>query len=297
MKKMLPLLMAVLTMILLLGFAAPASADTLEVGNAIEFGDNLTAANSGDIIQLTADITYTDPISITAGMTITFDVNGHTLTVQNDSAIVLTVNGGVLILEDSTGGGEFNVISDDIYSAVNILNGGTATVTNAISDTASVVNVTGGTLTLLGNVTGNGYGVYAAGSSIVTIDGVINADPYIAFSDSINSKGDYTKPFDDSLGYLEYTDGTSYVYLRAVCQILDTSDDVSETYNDLDDALDDVNDDETIKLLADINYNSGIFILDKSFTFDVNGFILNVRCSNDDVTESGAALEVSDGKV
>ncbi len=56
-----------------------------------------------------------------------------------------------------------------------------------------------------------------------------------------------------------------------VCEISGT------TYATLGDALDDVQDGETIKLLEDIDYYGGIVIEDKSITFDLDGYTLNVN--------------------
>ncbi|MFA6736860.1 MAG: GLUG motif-containing protein, partial [Saccharofermentanales bacterium] len=47
-------------------------------------------------------------------------------------------------------------------------------------------------------------------------------------------------------------------------------------YTTLGEALDDVSSGQTIKLLQDIEHNSGIVIIDKRITFDLNGFDLNV---------------------
>jgi len=57
-------------------------------------------------------------------------------------------------------------------------------------------------------------------------------------------------------------------------------------YETLDDALAEVKDGETIKMLQNYTYNEGISISNKSITFDVNGFILNVENS------SGNGLDV-----
>ncbi|MDI9493814.1 MAG: GLUG motif-containing protein, partial [Bacillota bacterium] len=56
-----------------------------------------------------------------------------------------------------------------------------------------------------------------------------------------------------------------------VCEIVG-----GPSYSTLDGALDAVQDGETIKLLQDIDHNSGISIVDKHITFDMNGCTLNV---------------------
>lgn len=71
-----------------------------------------------------------------------------------------------------------------------------------------------------------------------------------------------------------------------VCEI-----DGGAQYATLDEALAAVQEGQTIRLLADINYNSGIVVNEKSFTLDLNGFILTVTSA------SSAGLEVTDGGV
>jgi len=62
-----------------------------------------------------------------------------------------------------------------------------------------------------------------------------------------------------------------------VCEIVDTDGStVLQQYTDLADALDDVSDGQTIRLLADIDYNSNILVDGISVTFDVTGYVLNV---------------------
>lgn len=61
-----------------------------------------------------------------------------------------------------------------------------------------------------------------------------------------------------------------------VCQI------GSELYMSLDDALLDVDDGDTIKLLADIDYAHGLTFVEIDITFDLNGYDLNVHNSSGD---------------
>jgi len=74
-----------------------------------------------------------------------------------------------------------------------------------------------------------------------------------------------------------------------VCQIIGEGDEVIGSYDDFADALAEVGDGQTIKLLADIDYTSGIVIAGKTITFDVNGNVLSV------VNKSGHGLEVGAG--
>ncbi|HBN82646.1 MAG TPA: hypothetical protein DDZ89_02280, partial [Clostridiales bacterium] len=57
-----------------------------------------------------------------------------------------------------------------------------------------------------------------------------------------------------------------------VCEIVETT----VGYPTLDAALTTVQNGQTIRLLKDINYSSGISIVDKSITFNLNGFNLDV---------------------
>jgi len=79
-----------------------------------------------------------------------------------------------------------------------------------------------------------------------------------------------------------------------VCEIIRAGDTFAQ-YEDLGDALAAVQDGDTIKLLKKIDYERGISIEDIRVTFDVNGFILNVICS-DETTERDA-LDVNRGEV
>ena len=78
----------------------------------------------------------------------------------------------------------------------------------------------------------------------------------------------------------------------AVCEI-----EGSAQYTNLAGALAAVTDGQTIKLLQNIDYVTGILIENKSVTFNLNGFNLNVVCDNNDVTQNGDALEVNGGEV
>ena len=300
---MLPLVMAALTMILLLGFAAPASAAVHFVSVPAEFGDALDAYENDDIIRLMQNIYFDmNDGNIMIDKVVTFDVNGFILEVTgSDDYYLLKVDGesgGKLILDDSAGGA-FNVIDlGSCGTSVLVTNGSEATVTNIIQKSSNnwTIQVLGGSiLNVTGNVKCHNNGVKAVDGSAVTIDGTLWVDEslftYISVGSTDMSKDEGV--YDTSAGYIVYTDDVNTVCLRAICEIDTTP---VTWYNDLADALSDVLDDETIKLLTNINYNTGILISDKSFTFDVNGFVLNVMCEDSEVTDGGA-LEVSDGQV
>ena len=75
----------------------------------------------------------------------------------------------------------------------------------------------------------------------------------------------------------------------AVCQIVDAGGAIVESYEDLAAALLAVTDGQTIRLLENIDYSAGIVIKGMTVTFDVNGYVLNVK------NAAGHALEVSAG--
>ncbi|MCL2694981.1 MAG: hypothetical protein FWE69_01495 [Clostridiales bacterium] len=85
---------------------------------------------------------------------------------------------------------------------------------------------------------------------------------------------------------------TAHFSLPPVCEIVGGA-----QYADLADALAAVPNNGTIKLLADIDYAKGILITNTNLTFDVNGYTLNVICSDTRVTGYGDALTVDGGKL
>jgi len=79
-----------------------------------------------------------------------------------------------------------------------------------------------------------------------------------------------------------------------VCEIIRAGDTYAQ-YEDLGGALADIQSGDTVKLLKKIDYERGISIEDIRVTFDLNGFILNVTCS--DETAGRDALDVNGGDV
>ena len=68
--------------------------------------------------------------------------------------------------------------------------------------------------------------------------------------------------------------------------------DTDTSYTTLTEALAAARDGDTIQLLANIDYSAGIKVENKSITFDVNGFILNVTNANGHGLEVGSGGEV-----
>ncbi|MCL2549689.1 MAG: hypothetical protein FWE78_01950, partial [Methanimicrococcus sp.] len=328
-KKRIPLIIAaMLAITLLLGFAAPAGAATVhEVSTWQDFEAAMAVIQDEDTIKLLADIDY-DAVTGLPDITqnITFDVDVFILNVRGNETVLVVdgTSGGNLSLVHNLSG-EFNIFGSGGWSSVLIKYGAEATVTNVYSENISsdVVNVNTATLYVLGNLTGKGIGVvlyagqvfvdgdvtvYDIGASVsgggeVTINGTVNVDDGTAYLSlggpyKVKNDGDYAGS--SKSGYIEYTDGYNSIWLRAICEIVDVDTvSVLKQYNDLTDALDDVLDGQTIKLLVSIDYNQGIEITDKSITFDIGDFNLNVTSSTTnalDVMDGGVALSAGNGE-
>ncbi|MDR0460820.1 MAG: hypothetical protein LBH62_05235 [Nitrososphaerota archaeon] len=78
-----------------------------------------------------------------------------------------------------------------------------------------------------------------------------------------------------------------------ICEIVGVGHVPYKQYRNLGDALAEVQNGETIRLLANINYKSATAIMGISITFDVNGFVLNIVNKG----SSGNALTVNNGGV
>lgn len=163
-------------------------------------GDALAAVQSGQTIKLLSDIDYYAQMSV-SGKSITFDTNGFVLNVAPtgpyDDALTVGSGGEVNLIDTSAGGtGEFNCIGSGSGNGVYANSGCKAMVTNAVSAYA---------------------GVWVSGASQVTVEGAITAGSsgngnYIYMSGNKTQDmgvASTTKP-----GYLEYTDGTGYVWVK-----------------------------------------------------------------------------------
>jgi hypothetical protein len=125
----------------------------------------------------------------------------------------------------------------------------------------------------------------------VTINGAFTApaDTYIMLEGAARTFADGVLGTAPYSGYLIYADASNAIRVKAdvtaVCMIGAT------LYADLGTALAAEGSAKTIKLLADIDYNTGIGISGSSLTFDLNGHTLNVTSS------TGHALSVTNGRV
>ena len=159
---------------------AAASAATHTVATAQELKDALAAANMGDVITLTSNIDYVEPIEVT-GFTLTTGAYTLTITVigpaQPDSAALKVGAGGVVALEE---GGQI-IIDASLYDfGVYALDGGIATVTDvslytASEDAAAIrASNVGSAVTVKGNVEvigGNMPDGLLAENGTITVEG------------------------------------------------------------------------------------------------------------------------------
>ena len=139
---------------------------------------------------------------------------------------------------------------------------------------------------------------YAYGSGTATIDGTINIPSngtYALLNNNPYSQADGVSS-QSNPGYLEYNDGTSYVWVKATAEPVDYVCAIDQTgvkYTNLTDALADVQDGQTITLLGNIDYDQPIVINGKSITFDTNGFVLDVSTD----AQGSSALDVTNGAI
>ena len=137
--------------------------------------DALADAAYGDTLRLLDDILCNAGISI-VGKTVTLDLNGHDLDINEPSGTGLSVSNGGIALE---GEGSFDVTGYEC--GVHANPGGVATVTNvwATSNTAGigVIAVGGGEVTVTGDVRSDCKGVIASGEGTkVTIGGNVTVE-------------------------------------------------------------------------------------------------------------------------
>ncbi len=213
--------------------------------------------------------------SSTSVFNITGNIDAAAGTAVNNDTGIMVVTG------DITSGDGWGVASNSTFT----LNG------NIIAQEGVVSNAPSGNITINGNITANNsFGVYIYNGATVTVNGAISgANPYIRL-DYVNYtegngviEGNYMK-------YSCYTNNnpnyvhTVYVLIpNPVCEV----DGVQ--YDTLDEGLAAAAvDNDTIKLLADINYTGQLAPTTDTW-FNLNGHTLNV------VNDSGAALWVNAG--
>jgi hypothetical protein len=286
-----------------------------------DFGVALTAVQSGETIRLLTDITYTSVVKI-ASKSITFALNGHDLTIDVDAReSAFEVRDGSVQLNDA-GGGEFNVINAT-DKAVTALEGAYVQVSNAASvlwegvaasgnsRVVVVGDVSGGaraggadgpgaSIYIKGNVSATTLAVRAQTGGQVTIDGTVQAGgTNIIRTDSTNFTASGHSLTSSKPGYLEYTNGNSYVWVKdthQVCEIVGSNGFVKKQYSDFGVALTEVLSGETIRLLEDISHTSVVEIVSKSITFALNGhdLTISVDSSSDALQVRGGGIQLND---
>ena len=185
----------------------------------------LAEVKTGQTITLLQDIAYTKSININI-KDVTFNLNGKTLTINynSDSAFTYGIhatNGGAFKLADPTNG-TFDITSSGAFTAEartgSSLTVGNITCTRANGYCASAIDA-GSELFVTGNVTTTGassIGVYAGSGGKVTIDGTITVPAgatYIRLGSTIKTQSQHSAT-SSKPGYLEYTDGTNYVWVK-----------------------------------------------------------------------------------
>ncbi len=223
--------------------------------------DALDAAIDGDTLQLLKNVEYNKGISV-VGKRINLNTNGFILNVVNTLGTGLEVcSGGEFI---HTGGGALNITgtSYGVYSH----DGGGAAVTNAA---ASGIG---------------GTGVYVHDGGVVNVEGKINASNYTNIQGVVKTASEGVAGTGDYTNYFVYVVDTSVVRVKGLCIIIGKS-----VHATLDAALDAAIDGDTILLLTNIDYNSGLSISEKSISFDLNGFTLDV------INSMGTGLEIGSG--
>lgn len=202
-RQIFSLLLCAALLLMLLPATALGAGTTHEVGSAAELYDLIYGGagplGDGDTIELTASITdFVYSINITNN--ITFDVGEYILDIETIGQSALRVDGGAVSLVEDGGALNVSVTANNI-PAVNVLNGGKATVTSAeanvvdgpyaigvkasgagseivvtgnvtaISETCRAVYVEkGGKVEVGGNVAANGENTYGASYGVYVYD-------------------------------------------------------------------------------------------------------------------------------
>ena len=302
------------------GVVALAGQGELNVKNTAEYGFAVYATGSGSSAQVT-NATLTTATGPNAGAVGAVATEGGAINVAGDIAVTgpaclgvlasdgstVSVGGGVSVTGDgcigvyTSGTGTMVMVSASVVRrgnngyGIKADNGGSATVGGSIC-----ANGVGGVgvysyhsaVQVAGNVSmpDDGTGLLLLGDATVTVDGTIraSADRYIGVEDVYLAKGEGVAGAGDDAGYLVYTRYVSSAKARVkikVCQIGTTE------YVTLGDALAQVTDGQTLRLLEDIDHSSPIVVDGKEIVFDLNGHTLNIGVS------AGNALTVQGGGV
>ena len=191
MKKLLGGFLALILALALLPGTALANGPVAKIESK-EF-DTLTealgSAVDGETVQLIANTTVTDSLSLTKS--ITLDLNGKTVDWTTDASYALCASSGTLTIQDSAGGGALNITSTyakaDAYGILAkggnlVLESGTVSYSTTTNGSACAAIATGrtsgftmegGTVKLLQTADGEkyAYAVFAAGNGTHSFTG------------------------------------------------------------------------------------------------------------------------------
>ena len=248
----------------------------------------LQAVQNRQTIMLLRSFDYYSDMDIT-GKSVTIDLNGKILTVRSDVTIR---NGGELRLLNPTNG-QLIVYSENF----SVSGGGKAEVTSVFSDHGVVADGLGSELTVFGDITASVLGALVTNKATIVINGAIVAmageylDEYIRVG-SIEKRQEYGKVSRTKTGYLEYSDGENYVWVKShQLKHWFEIEDTNLKYALLDEVMDAVLPGEKIRAIDDFNQPVGIVINNKIFTFDLNQKIIHVN----DPSAAGVGLRVLNG--
>lgn len=223
-------------------------------------------------------------------VTVTGNVTGTSEGVYADNKAKVTVEGNVSAtrraIYSATRGCEVTVRGDVIVAeseeslcGVDAFNDAKITVDGDITAVACGAKAElGGEIIVGGNITVTGTdncGVWVNNSGQVSVEGTITAQNYIKLNDVIKLKSDgredSSKP-----SYIKYTDDAGcvvWVKKTASATVFEVS-----TAEELKTALDSLSDGDTIKIMANIDYNDSV-VISKAVTVDVGEYTLNITAT------------------
>ena len=236
-------------------------------GNVAVYGGTVTA--TGDYCSAIEVITGN--VAVSGGTVLANADNGHIC-----YAICLGISGGTVKITGGTVSATGSLFNDNF--AISLKKNGLATYLKGTCDgtfevwgTGIIVEVELLDIPRSYEGTNNGL-TRKAGSAISTVKWDVSGD-IVAIS--FNNK--------------QYT--IEWTMYNSICEIIDGKTLVG-AYSNFADALAAVQDGQTIRLLSNIEYNTGIVITGKSITIDLNGFTLNVTNSSGHGLEVGAGGEL-----
>jgi uncharacterized repeat protein (TIGR02543 family) len=236
-------------------------------GNATGQDNGVYATDSGTMVKVNGNVTSTDGQiqgAAHAQNQAEVIVGGNVSAISGYGA--RTSNSGVITVEGDVYGLRAGAFTEGA--------GGSITVKGDLSSHNHCAVITNGSS---GNITVEGTVTPQSSASYVLINNV-RLEKDAGVSDPGKS------------GYLKYSGSgaTGVVWVKdpLAAKVWEVSDDEG-----LENALGSFRDGDTIKLMANIDYDKGIAIDGKTVTFDVDGYILNVKNS----IENGTGLNVMNG--